>query len=464
MPQAPMPHRRPGPSDADYAKEAAVKHAFLVWVFLLCLLLLGLKILSITPKEESHAENRRLAQMPALRLDTLFDGRFAEDFEHYVADQFPGRERFLAVDRQRQQLFQGFPGLGSGGVALIQREASNRDQAMPSQPLATEAPGLIQSTKPETRRFEMAEQPDLAEGLAPEERVSNIIIAGGRGMEVFSYGELSLKRYADRLTAFYQELPEEHRMISMLVPTAIAFYGPKELRSGYHSQYDAIRKIYEALPEGVLKVDAFASLAAHREEYLYFRSDHHWNGRGAYYGYAALCESLGLEAEPLAEMAMSQPETTFLGSLYGYTNQSPLLAHAADVAEIFQPREQGSLQYYDGADFSNPRAGVLLNASFPQANHYLLFSGGDVPLAVMESSLKNDRRICVVKDSYGNALVPFLSNHYEKVYVIDPRYFTDDLILFLQQEKIQDLLIVNYSFAVANPSWLAGFDQIAGLE
>ena len=115
------------------------------------------------------------------------------------------------------------------------------------------------------------------------------------------------------------------------------------------------------------------------------------------------------------------------------------------------------------ASMSDPIEGLLLAYDSDQYdNHYMRYIGGDTPLAVIKSSLKNGKRIAVVKESYGNAFAPYLMNHYEEVYIIDPRLFSSSLVSFIEERNIDDVIVVNYAFAISNTDWLNGFDNIIG--
>ena len=101
-----------------------------------------------------------------------------------------------------------------------------------------------------------------------------------------------------------------------------------------------------------------------------------------------------------------------------------------------------------------------VHTTVESSNKYLAFIQGDNPLVQFKTDLTNGKKIVVLKESFGNALVPFLLNHYEEVYVIDPRSLSADLPAFIEQHGIQDVLIVNYAFAVTNTKWLDGFEAM----
>lgn len=468
-------HRYPLPPKPERSRN---KENAVFFTMLVALMVLGI-LFPIWPKEEiSQSEKRALEQFPEFTPGSLLSGEFSQRFESFFADQFPFREELISVNRGVKSLLQAFPGSGKGEMKLITAkkdtggkgemlilettEPSASHIALPAAASPDESKTSAEPPK-ETKQIMESEVAGGDQGELDYE-TTNLIIKDGRAMEIFNYAEELMEDYANRVNHLRSVLDSDKRLFSMVVPTAVAYYGTDELRTGAKSTYDAIKSIYDKESPEIIRVDAYSKLGEHRDEYIYFRTDHHWNGRGAYYGYVAFCEAAGLTPTPLKDMEMTQPEGTFMGSLYGYTDESPLLENSADRAEFFHPKHKGSNYFYSDASMSDPLGNILLAADVQQDNQYLLYMGGDAPLNILESELENGKYILVIKDSYANAFMPYLMDHYERVYAIDPRSFTDPLIPFIEEQGIEDVLIMNYSFAVSNWDWLAGFDQITGLS
>ena len=85
------------------------------------------------------------------------------------------------------------------------------------------------------------------------------------------------------------------------------------------------------------------------------------------------------------------------------------------------------------------------------SNSYSVFLQGDLPIVKMETQHNNGRKIAIVKESYGNAFAPFLVNNYEKIIVVDQRYYTGDFVALLKKEGINELLFINNIFAAHTP-------------
>lgn len=497
----------------------------IVLAFLAILTLVGLAFWIVPDRPESAMEKRKLQMLPKVTLKACLSGDLMREMEAYYTDQFPLRDRFISLHTRVQQVMADcvptLTGKKGDQVRLVpthrdtaqggedfrkvleqkQKEGvwkpgeTSPDASSPTDSKTTDqessaattettqnASGEItpstdastsesskasdseQTGEPKTTKKDKKSQA-MGENQAVNRQAGAIFIAQDRGFEVFGFGPIFFENYGKRMNYFQEQLKGQARLISLLVPTAVAFYGPEEYKTGDHSQYDAINLAYDTMNSSIVKVDAYRELGEHYDEYLYLKSDHHWNGRGAYYAYKAFCDALGLKAQPLSEMKPLPTGSTFMGSLYGFSGNDPFFETHQDTIEMFQPRAKGTLTMYSDASMSDPVQGILLDpaAAEWQPNHYLLFSGGDVALSLIKSDTKNGRKILVIKDSYGNAFVPYLMNDYEEVYVVDPRFFKDPLIPFITQKKIQDVLVLNYTFCPSNDGWIDPFDHLIGL-
>ena len=200
------------------------------------------------------------------------------------------------------------------------------------------------------------------------------------------------------------------------------------------------------MDDRIRTVDAYSSIAAHTDEYLYFRTDHHWTARGAYYAYRAFAQTAGFTPTPLEEMEAKQLPQPFLGTLYPQT-QDASLAKNPDYLEYFvSPVEAVNHQYVKGSPYTpNVTTPLAEYATGPYS--YSLFLHGDYPLSHIQTQLHNGKNILIVKESFGNAFAPFLINNYENIYVVDQRYFQLNLLDFIRANNIQELLFINNIFA-----------------
>jgi hypothetical protein len=198
---------------------------------------------------------------------------------------------------------------------------------------------------------------------------------------------------------------------------------------------EAIDYMYGNLADGVKGVDTLPDLISHNTEYLYFRTDHHWTARGAYYAYVAFCREKGIAPTPLGDYQRLQFDG-FLGTFYNNADlkQPVAMRDNPDYVEAFVPIGTNDEIAYDSNGKKTAEYSIVYKGAdkYTAGNKYLCFIAGDLPLIKIHNESKNDgSSIVVIKESYGNAFVPFLVDSYEYVYVIDYRQWSNHLADFV---------------------------------
>ena len=417
------------------------------------------------------AEGRKPAEKPEFTGEGWFSGVFSKGFESWVDDTFPCRDQLLDVGREMNN-FYFFAGINKDFPVLAPRPQNKQSAGAPLSPedLTTFS---AQAFSPLTAMaFALPFDPDLITEPDPElsypemeevSRADNIIIIGDRAIEIPYAVSQNMASYASAVSALAKAMPER-RVYSLIAPNSAEFYTPVSMHAGQASQYDMINDTYAQM-EGALTVDAYASLRKHADEYVFFRTDHHWTALGAYYAYAAFCKTAGLEAVPLSSFETGRYEN-FVGSMYGFTKNYPVskaLKDNPDYLDYYLPITPCNLHYYMKLDMSNPVSIPVVSTGLKDTidNKYLCFIGGDTPLAIIESEAGTGRSILVLKESYGNAFVPFLTSHYDRIYVLDMREFNNgskerlNIPNFMDNNEIDELLILSYPFSVNNEFYSA---------
>jgi hypothetical protein len=212
---------------------------------------------------------------------------------------------------------------------------------------------------------------------------------------------------------------------------------------GCSSSKDAIAYMYSSMSDQVHTIPVYDALMQHRDEYIYFRTDHHWTALGAFYAYEAYGTVSGRSTCKLSDLTMMEfPD--FLGTYYASSDQSPALAETPDTVYAYVPAGTNRLTFYD-ADM-NPTNWPIVNdvSAYKTYNKYSCFIGGDNAFTEINNPTITDGSTCLLyKDSYGNPFATFLVNSYQTVYVIDSRYFTVDLAEFVQSHQVQDVIFLN---------------------
>lgn len=200
--------------------------------------------------------------------------------------------------------------------------------------------------------------------------------------------------------------------------------------------------VKDNLNSSVVFVDIYDTLKQHynKGEYLYFRTDHHWTGLGAYRAYEKFCEYAGLSPVSL-DSYEKRTSTGFLGTLYNSSLDKNLAANP-DTVEYYVtdlPYDQTNTKK-DGTTY---KGRLISEYSDGRTNGYLTFMGGDIPLATIKTENTSGRSIIVFKESYGNAFISFLVPHYDTIYVADIRSFPYNAIDFIKNNGIGEVLFLN---------------------
>lgn len=483
-------------------------YSVLLAVFLLTMIAISaVSFFSTGSKEPGQTP----AEPPKFSMNALLDGSWIKGFEDYYSDTFPLRDKLLDVNRSLNSLYYfsggsddnvliigGNTGAEFGGESLHQVEQATLGKPAPS-PETPAAPQNPEQTErppaaPTQDTPETAQQPEQTPDTPPEEEqppeeerttpeldnpaeseaqyAGNVVIVGDRAMEIPTRLDDIITSYAEAINALDESLGEDVRTISLITPNGAAFYSPESMHTGEHDQQAMIDFCYSKMNPGIVTVDAYSALRKHVDEYIYFRTDHHWTQRGAYYAYTAFCDATGLEAVPLDAFETGRYEG-FVGSMYGFTKeypQSSILKENPDYLDYYLPIVETHAQYYGNQNLQNgvPVSVVYTKLDSSVSNKYLCFIGGDTPVCVIETEL-TDAPVCMVlKESYGNAFVPFLTSHYSKIIVIDPREFNvdgkADLVLapFAKEQGVNDLIVINYPYMINRLDFVRRLEALAG--
>lgn len=288
----------------------------------------------------------------------------------------------------------------------------------------------------------------------------NAMIVDNMAYEYYSYSQSDAESYAKLVSRVADQLQGETTVYSLVIPTAIGVVFPdnlKEQYAGYEDQGQRLEQIYGMMSDNVVAVNIFDKLMQHRDEYLYFRTDWHWSGIGAYYGYERFCEVKGINPYTMDQRTEHAYEG-YLGPLYSQTcNKDAALAATPDTVYAYEPYyEDVSMVYTDtyGNEYSWP---VLADGdTYNAGSKYLIFAAGDQPKAEFTNPNITDGSVAiVVKESFGNAMMSYFPDHYSTVYEIDYRYWKGDLVDFAREVGATDIIFAN-NIGMVRSSYLIG--------
>lgn len=283
---------------------------------------------------------------------------------------------------------------------------------------------------------------DKAENVAGEQ-IGSLYLNGDSAYELYYFSEKAVRAHASLLNTVQAMFPKV-KLSAMIVPNSFGvILDPKVQEKLASSGMDqAIAYSYSLMDKRVNTVNVFDALSAHKKEYIYFRTDHHWTQLGAYYGYQEYCKSMGYSTKPLSDyQKMDFPE--FYGTFYFFMNRPESLKGHPDQVTAYQG-SMNSMQYTDSK--GNLQEGKLINdaSQMLPGNKYNCFMLGDHGyVEIHNEGAPRKKSILVLKDSYGNAFVPLLAQDYRDVYVVDYRHYQGNASSLIQEKGIEEILFLN---------------------
>ena len=399
----------------------------------------------------SELEKRELATFPDFSWERLADGSYTRDISTWFSDSEPFRDRFMMLSMYIKDL---------EGIAPdednITFHASNDD---------------VNVNDNEDENEDESGNNEESDSLAIEEyenhvnadenaKISNAgIIIVGKGDKVralMAYGgtEKGCVGYARAANKYKEVFGDGVNIYCMVIPTAIEFYCPEKAKKRTKSQLATIRNVFDHLDPGVKPVDIYTTLGHHADEDIYLRTDHHWAPLGGYYAAQAFAKVAGV---PFKDLSSYEQRVVhgYVGSMYGYSKDISI-KNAPEDFVFYVPKgisyETTYTNYTINKDYKVTGVGRPYKAPFfykfkdGNGGAYCSIMGGDNKLTQVRTGTKNGRRLIILKDSFGNMLPAFLFYSFEEIHVIDSRYFTKDIIAYVEENKITDILFANNIF------------------
>lgn len=264
----------------------------------------------------------------------------------------------------------------------------------------------------------------------------NVLVCGDYGLEYFVPSAAGNESYAGIINDFAEKYPNLN-VTSLLVPKSCTFHSPAGYTDPYEKTEQFISATYGMMNSSVKKADCLGIMAEHRDEYLFYRTDHHWTSLGAYYGSVAYCEANGITPLEL-DTYETVVKTGFIGTLYTYAGDSSYLQTNPDYTVGHYPQTGYSMTYKSGGDWYT---GTAINGK--SKSYANMFICGDQPLTVFTTENKNGKTLIIFKESYGNAFVPYMIDYYEQVVVVDIRKTTASVESIISEYGVTDALIIN---------------------
>lgn len=385
---------------------------------LLVIALIGLLVF-LRPSE-SQAENRKLTEFPSFTWADFVDGTYFSAITTWYADTFPGRDGLISIQQALENLY------GVRTVRVVKPTPSGGNTG------GGATPGHDDGT--------------------PVEKLGTMYIKGNQAFESYRYNESAAARYAEILNRAAEAMPNA-KVYDLIVPLSysVNLTEREQAQIDMSDAGESVSKMYAMMNASVGKVSVLPELLAHKDEYLYFRTDHHWTARGAYYAYRAFCAEAGLTPRELDSWKRME-FAGFLGTLYSGAGRPSALGDTPDTVEAWVPNGTNKMTVYPVKGDATTQYPIIQTATdryyTAAGSKYNCFIAGDNPLTVIENpEAERDEAIVVVKESFGNAFVPFLVDTYRTVYVVDYRTFRSKmgvtLPAFAAEKGASTVLFIN---------------------
>lgn len=378
----------------------------------------------------SEFENTSLAQKPAFSWSSFVDGSFGSKYVKYINEQFLGRDNWISMKAVADM---GLGRIESHGVTygddhyLMEKLEIVEDQNYP----ANAGTNIVKQTAL-----------DRSNGM------------------VSSF----LQMYDQPIT--FSLVPNSYAILEDEVPTGF----PGADQQAYTQQ------IYQTLNEAddqLEIVDFSDALSQHKDEYIYYRTDHHWTTLGAYYAYVAYCEQKGLTPVSLEELKENKVEV-FYGTFYSkakrpsqpadtitwYDVDVDEFAFVANLQQDKQLAQLGEVVQEDGLELLRVD-GMMDQRKFEVRDKYAAFMWGNSGYVKIKSSHNLNHqegktsRLLLFKDSYANSMIPYLTYNYDEIIVVDLRYMAKSTKELMQEEFDDIFVMYNFSTYVSGASDLA---------
>ncbi len=398
-------------------------------------------IIPLRPKV-SDTEKRELAKFPEFSFSAISSGEYFADISKWFSDTVPFRDTLMGFNSKIQNF------LGTDGVIKGFNEGAEGDDIPdPAAPGNEETLPYVDPTEMQTDNTETPEDitypPDEKDAVNVEQ-LGAIVVVDDSGFEYYNFVQSAADNYAKALNTAVARFPT-YNIYATIAPTSADITLNEKVRKNLNvsDQKTAINYILGSTSDKVKKFDCFDNIKQHRNEYVYFRTDHHWTALGAYYCYESFCQAKGISPLPLSAYEVRSFDG-FLGTFYNDSGSDPDLGSTPDRVDTYKPPCNYSMTITDKSGATNSMPLLFDETNAPASLKYGTFICGDNPLSTITNSDNPDGETClVVKESFGNAFVPFLVYHYKTVYVIDYRYYNGSLASFLSSHQVNDIIFCN---------------------
>ena len=349
-------------------------------IFILTLFLFLIINVIVPDREKSVQENRMLATKPKFRLSSLISGDYDEKFEAYMDDQFVGRDMWRKLK-----------------VAVDRIGGSRLEN------------GVYIGTN-----GQLLEQIEVAD--------ENHLAANIKAIKSFSESQ-------SKIPVRMMLVPDAANVLNHSLP---ALAKPED-------QTQMFSMVRKDLGDSVEWIDVSTELNKHKTEKIYYKTDHHWTTLGAFYAFQAAAPSLGIDGDLSGKYVSYTVSDSFNGML---ASKSGVNFGEKEQIDIYVPTEEDTDLIVDYVDEGKRSTSLYDSSKLKEKDQYTVFLGGNSSLLDIRTVSTSTKRLLLVKDSFSNSFIPFLTPYYREIVVVDPRYYSGTINDLMDSYRISEVLFL----------------------
>lgn len=349
-------------------------------IFILTLFLFLIINVIVPDREKSVQENRMLATKPKFRLSTLISGDYDEKFEAYMDDQFVGRDMWRKLKVTVDRI---------GGSRLENGVYIGKNGQLLEQ-------------------IEVADETHLAANI--------------KAIKSFSESQ-------SKIPVRMMLVPDAANVLNHSIP---ALANPED-------QTQMFSMVRKDLGDSVEWIDVSTELNKHKTEKIYYKTDHHWTTLGAFYAFQAAAPSLGIDGDLSGKYVSYAVSDSFNGML---ASKSGVNLGEKEQIDIYVPTEEDTDLIVDYVDEGKRSTSLYDSSKLKEKDQYTVFLGGNSSLLDIRTVSTSTKRLLLVKDSFANSFIPFLTPYYREIVVVDPRYYSGTINDLMDSYRISEVLFL----------------------
>ena len=349
-------------------------------IFILTLFLFLIINVIVPDREKSVQENRMLATKPKFRLSSLISGDYDEKFEAYMDDQFVGRDMWRKLK------------------VTIDRIGGSR----------------LENGVYIGMNGQLLEQIEVAD--------ENHLAANIKAIKSFSESQ-------SKIPVRMMLVPDAANVLNHSLP---ALAKPED-------QTQMFSMVRKDLGDSVEWIDVSTELNKHKTEKIYYKTDHHWTTLGAFYAFQAAAPSLGIDGDLSGKYVSYAVSDSFNGML---ASKSGVNLGEKEQIDIYVPTEEDTDLIVDYVDEGKRSTSLYDSSKLKEKDQYTVFLGGNSSLLDIRTVSTSTKRLLLVKDSFANSFIPFLTPYYREIVVVDPRYYSGTINDLMDSYRISEVLFL----------------------